>query len=107
MENVVDAVTSPSELFAASKPCAVKACGAPMLVVAVDGLIVMWSSAPEPTWSEAVPVLPAFVPVTVCAPVADAVQVAPVHEPFGEIENVVVAVTSPSGFPYWSTDCAV
>src|SRR5215208_5037480 len=57
----------------------------------------MWSStAPAVTCNEAVPVLPLFVPVTVCAPATEAVQVAPVQDPFGVIEKVVDAVMSPS-----------
>ena len=59
------------------------------------------------TLSEAVPVLPAFVPVTVCAPTSEAVQVAAEQDPFGAIENVVLAVTSPSGLLYWSRASAV
>ncbi len=53
------------------------------------------------------PLLPELVPVTVCAPVAEAVQVAPVHDPSGAIEKTVLAVTSPSGLLYWSRACAV
>ena len=67
----------------------------------------MWSSPPAPTWSDAVPVFPALVPVTVCEPEAVAVQVAPVQEPFGAIENVVDDVTSPSELSYWSRPAAV
>jgi len=70
------------------------------VIVALAGLITMWSSAPELTCSEALPVLPDFVPVTVCAPVAEAVQVTPLQEPFGAIVKVVVAVTSPTEFEY-------
>src|SRR5712691_2474351 len=79
IENVVKAVTSPSELFDASKPCAVYAWKPPAPIVALDGLITMWSRLPAPTCSEAVPVLPAFVPVTVCAPATEAVQLAPLR----------------------------
>jgi hypothetical protein len=39
-------------------------------------------------------VLPALLPVTVCAPAVVAVQPLPVHEPFGAIEKVVLDVTS-------------
>ena len=57
----------------------------------------MWSrTAPAVTCREAVPVLPLFVPVTVCGPATDAVQVAPVQDPSGAIEKLVLAVTSPS-----------
>lgn len=45
IENTVDAVTSPSELFDASKPCAVYACEPPALIVAPAGLTTMRSSA--------------------------------------------------------------
>ena len=78
------------------------------MIVALEGLITMWSSsAPAVTCSEAVPVLPVFVPVTVCGPAVVAVQVAPVQEPFGAIVKVVVAVTSPSELSYWSSPSAV
>ena len=56
----------------------------------------MWSRLLAFTCSDAVLVLPASLPVTVCGPAAVAVQVAPVQEPFGAIEKVVRAVTSPS-----------
>ena len=52
------------------------------------------------TCSDAVPVLPPSLPVTVCAPATVAVQVAPVQEPLGPIVNVVLAVTSPSELSY-------
>ena len=52
------------------------------------------------------PVLPVVVPVTVCGP-AVAVQVAPVHDPFGAIVKVVVEVRSPSELLYWSRPWAV
>ncbi len=107
IEKVVTAVTSPRELPAASNPCAVNVCEPPAVIVAVEGLIVMWSNAPALTCSDAVPVFPAFVPVTVCAPAAEAVQVAPLQEPFGAIEKLVVDVRSPSELPYWSRPAAV
>jgi len=44
IEKVVAAVTSPRELPAASKPCAVYAWAAPAAMVALAGLITMWSS---------------------------------------------------------------
>ena len=53
------------------------------------------------------PVLPLFVPVTVCAPASEAVQVAPVQDPFGAIEKVVDAVTSPSELSNASRPSAV
>src|ERR671937_364642 len=102
IENVVDAVTSPSEFPDASKPWAVYVCEPPALIVAVAGRITMWSSVPVVTLREAVPVFPDFLPVTVCAPATDAVQVAPVQEPSGAIVKVVVDVTSPSELLYWS-----
>src|ERR671934_14647 len=68
----------------------------------------MWSSTlPLVTCSDAVPVLPVSLPVTVCAPATEAVQVAPVQEPSGAIENVVAEVTSPRLLSYWSRPCAV
>ena len=75
-------------------------------MVALDGEMTMWSSAEAVTCKEAVPVFPDFVPVTVCAPAVEAVQVAPVHEPFGARENVVVDVTSPRELSYTSRPCA-
>ena len=53
------------------------------------------------------PVLPALVPVTVCGPATEAVQVAPLQEPFGAIVKVVAEVTSPSELPYTSRPSAV
>src|SRR5919204_1735195 len=76
-------------------------------MVAVAGLITMWSRVPLETCSEAVPVLPSSVPVTVCAPAVEAVQLAPLQEPSGAIVKVVLAVTSPSELLYWSRPCAV
>src|SRR3982751_2651544 len=95
-EKVVNGVTSPSEFPDASKPSAVYVCEPPAPIVALAGLIAMRSRTPCTTSSDAVPVLPASVPVTVCVPATEAVQVAPVHEPSGAIENVVLDVTSPS-----------
>src|SRR5215210_2016437 len=74
-EKVVNAVTSPSELLDASKPSAVYAWALPAAVVAVAGLITMWSTTAAFTSSEAVPLLSLFEPVTVCAPATDAVHV--------------------------------
>ena len=51
--------------------------------------------------------MPPSLPVTVCAPALEAVQVAPVQEPFGAIVKLVAAVTSPSELSYWSRPCAV
>src|SRR5436190_185983 len=96
IENVVELVTSPSEFPAASKPVAVYACELPAPIVALAGLIVMWSRLPALTFSEPVPVLPAAVPVTVCAPAVEAVQLAPRQDPSGPIVKVVLAVMSPS-----------
>jgi len=76
-------------------------------MVELDGLMRMWSSALALTCSEAVPVFPDFVPVTVCAPATEAVHVAALQEPFGAIEKVVVEVTSPREFSYWSRPWAV
>ena len=77
------------------------------MIVAVEGLITMWSSGPELTCSEAVPIAPASFPVTVCAPAIEAVQVAPLQDPFAAMVKVVLAVTSPSELSYWSRPCAV
>jgi len=51
--------------------------------------------------------LPPSLPVTVCAPATVAVQLAPVHVPFGVIENVVNAVTSPNELPVESKPSAL
>ena len=66
------------------------------MIVAEAGESARWSSGPAVTLSEAVLVLPPSLPVTVCAPAEVAVQLAPVQDPFGVIEKVVFAVTSPS-----------
>ena len=73
------------------------------MIVAEPGDSTRWSRAAGVTCSDAVPVLPALLPVTVCAPEVEAVQVAPVQEPSGPIvkrrarghvaERVVVLVT--------------
>ena len=77
--------------------------------VSVCGLLVKTSfvAVPEVTVNVAVSVLPLSVPVTVCDPATVAVQVAPVQEPLGEMENVVDPVTSPREFPDWSNPVAV
>src|SRR5438128_9807059 len=92
---VVEAVTSPRLLLPASKAVAVYAWLPPEVIVAVAGLMVMWSSAPAFTVRLAVAVLPLLLPVTVCPPAVAAVQLAPVQEPFGAMVKVVEAVTSP------------
>src|SRR4051812_34637150 len=107
IENAVADVTLPSELFDVSKPCAVKACELPTAIFAVAGVSAMWSSGPAFTWSEAVPEVPSSVPVTVCAPLTLAVQVAPEHVPSGQIRNVVLGVASPSELSYRSRPWAV
>src|SRR6266542_6900747 len=66
------------------------------------GLMTMEVVAPVLTMRDAVPVLPSFVPVTVCGPGMKAEQLSPVQSPSGEMLNVVVAVTSPRSLPYWS-----
>jgi hypothetical protein len=100
IENVVNDVTSPSELFDASKASAVYVCDAPAAIVALAGLITMWSMTAGSTCSDAVPVLPELLPVTVCGPEVDAPHVAAAHDPSGEMENVVLDVTSPSELLY-------
>jgi len=106
IENVVVEVTSPSELSYWSRPSAVYACEPPDAIVAEAGASTRWSSAPAVTLNDAVPVLPPSFPVTVCAPADVAVQVAPLQEPFGPIEKLVLDVTSPSGLPDPSNPCA-
>jgi len=51
--------------------------------------------------------LPNSVAVIVCVPELEAVQVAPVQEPFGAIVNVAPVVASPSELLYWSKPSAV
>src|SRR5919202_6709258 len=53
IENIVEEVTSPSELLAASKPSAVYVCEPPAVIVALAGLMTTWSSAPAVTEREA------------------------------------------------------
>ena len=103
IENVVVEVTSPSELSYWSRPSAVYACEPPAVITAEAGDSAKWSSAPAVTLNDAVPVLPPSLPVTVWVPASVAVQLAPVQDPFGPIENVVPAVTSPSELLYWSS----
>ena len=107
IENVVLDVTSPSELSYRSRPSAVYACEPPAVMVADAGDKTRWSSEPGVTLNDAVPVFPSAVPVTVCAPADVAVQLPPVQDPFGAIEKIVDAVTSPSELSYWSRPSAV
>ena len=107
IENVVVEVTSPSELSYWSRPSAVYVCEPPAAITAEAGDSAKWSSTPAVTLNDAVPVLPLLLPVTVWVPASVAVQLAPVHDPFGPIENVVLAVTSPSELSYWSRPSAV
>ena len=65
----------------------------------LEGVIVMWSTAPAATLSVAVPVAPASVAVTVWPPATEAVHELSRHEPSGAIEKVAAAVTSPSELP--------
>jgi hypothetical protein len=65
MVNVVAPVTFPSELLLESNPVVVYVWLPPEVIVELVGLMVMWSSAPAFTVKEAVPALPASVPVTV------------------------------------------
>lgn len=73
------------------------------------GAVVMASfeAALALTVSEAVSVWPASLAVTVCAPVAVAEHVAPMHEPSGAIVNVVELVTSPRLLANWSDPVVV
>ena len=105
--NVVEPVTSPSELFEASNACAVYACDPPAEIDADAGLITMWSTDAASIVSVAVPVAPTEVPVTVWVPPAVAVQAAPLHEPSGAIVKVVFAVTLPSELFEASKPCAI
>ena len=54
-----------------------------------------FDGAEELTVSVAVAVFEVKVAVTVCAPVTDAEQVGPEHDPLGEIANAVEPVTTP------------
>jgi hypothetical protein len=94
-ENAAKAVTSPVELPYTSRPSAVKSCESPAEIVADAGERTRWSRTAAVTSSAYVPVAVPEVPVTVCGPATVAVQVAPEHDPFGEIVKVVPAVTSP------------
>src|SRR5919202_508430 len=76
-------------------------------MLAEAGTSARWSYGPGFTASDAVLVFPPLAPVTVCVPATDAVQVVPVQDPFGAIEKVVVAVTSPRELSYWSRASAV
>src|ERR671932_294556 len=76
-------------------------------MLAEAGTSARWSYGPGFTASDAVLVFPPLVPVTVCVPATDAVQVVPVQDPFGAIAKVVVAVTSPRELSYWSRASAV
>jgi hypothetical protein len=67
----------------------------------------MWSRAPAFTCRVAVPLTPLALPVTVWAPATEAVQVAPLQEPFGAIVKTVLGVRSPRELLYWSRPCAV
>jgi len=59
------------------------------VIVAEAGESARWSGGPALTVSEAVPLLPDFVPVTVCAPAFVAVQLPLPQEPLGAIVKVV------------------
>jgi hypothetical protein len=93
--NAVELVTSPAGLLKLSKPCAAYVWLPPAAIVIVCGVSNKEVMVPTFTCRVAVPVLPLSVPVTVCGPAALAVQIAPVHEPSGDILNVVATVTSP------------
>src|SRR5436305_7438889 len=71
-------------------------------MVDVAGDRTMWSSVPAVTDNEAVPDLPASLAVIVWAPAVVAVHEAPAQEPFGAIERLDAAVTSPRELSYWS-----
>ena len=107
IEKTVLEVTSPSELSYLSRPCAVYVCEPPEEIVADAGDKARWSRGPLVTVKDAVLVLPESFPVTVCAPVAVAVQTLPLQEPFGPIEKTVEPVTSPSELLDESNPCAV
>ena len=83
-----------------------KACDPPAAIAAEVGDSVRWSSGPAATPIEAVPVFPAYVPLTVCPPATEAVHVFPEQEPSGAIEKLATEVRSPSEFSYWSRPSA-
>src|SRR5881227_2052183 len=99
IEKLVVDVRSPSELPYWSRPAAVYACDPPEVMEAVDGESTRWSSAAGPMVKAAVAVFPAAVALTVWSPATLAVQMWPVHDPSGETEKDVSAVTSPSELP--------
>src|SRR5438045_9107389 len=76
-------------------------------MVADAGESTRWSSGPAVTLSEALALLPPLAPVTVCEPALVAVHALAVQAPFGAIEKVVTAVTSPRELPPASNPCAV
>jgi hypothetical protein len=107
IENVVVEVTSPRELPYWSRPSALKVREPPAVMDEEFGETARWSSGPAMTVSEPVLVLPPLFPVTVCGPATVAVQTLAVHDPSGEIENDVPAVTSPTELPAVSNPSAV
>src|SRR5437763_1714806 len=76
-------------------------------MVDVAGERTMWSSVPAVTDNDAVPDLPASLAVIVWAPAVVAVHEAPAQEPFGAIERLDAAVTSPRELSYWSRPSTV
>jgi hypothetical protein len=75
--------------------------------VALGGETTRWSTGPPVIVVGAVPVATPSAPWTLCGPAAGALQLAPVHEPSGESENVVCAVTSPRLAPALSNPVAI
>src|SRR5204863_9658563 len=107
IEKIVVEVTSPSELSHASRDWEGDVCEPPDGIVAEAGESTRWSSGPAVTPNEALALFPPLTPVTVCEPAIVAVHALDVQAPFGAIENVVTAVTSPSELTAASKPCAV
>lgn len=93
IENCVVDVTFPSEFPFESKPWTVNACEPPAVIVAVEGLMTMLSTATP--CRDAVPVTPKADAVTVWAPATEIVHVGPEQEPLGVIVKLALAVASP------------
>jgi len=90
-------------------------CSCTVIVFDVTPAVSVWGAVVRASFEAAlaltvrvaVSVCPASLAVTVCAPVAVAEHVAPVHEPSGVIVNAVELVTSPRLLANWSNPVAV
>jgi len=94
------------ELPRESYPSAENVTDPPAAMVALGGESTMWSRGPAVTARLAVAVFDASVPVTVCDPGTEAVQIVPLQLPSGAIEKTVEGLTLPSELPRASNPCA-